>query len=481
MIVKGYVFSILYVLLCVAGSMILHKFGVPKKYTRKFVHILVGFEWPILYYFFGASLHFLAVCVLFTFLLIVDYKVKLLPAMSSDDDNAPGTVYYALAMTVLAFLGLFSEEIMLPFGIGVFSTSLGDGFAGVVGQAITRNNPKIYKSKSCFGTLTNLVVSFLTPLVFSRIYGYPLEIWHCIIIAIFAAELEMFIAQGLDNIFITILVALISFGFVYYPMISDYILPILITPAIIALSYTKKALTLGGVALAVVMDLIISLSLKNFGFAILITFFVGSIIVDKIKKHRKKSGQNQEDVEKRGDCRDIVQVFANGGVATLAALIYIFVPEKILVITFVAALAEAFADTVASGLGAFSDKVYDIFRRERCERGVSGGMSLIGTFSSLLAALFVAVVAYLFGAVSLAELLLIGGAGFLGNVFDSFLGSFVQVKFKCKKCGKIIEKEEHCGVKTEHYRGLKFVNNDTVNFLGTLFAGALAAVIYILI
>ncbi len=482
MIIKGYIFSILYVLVCVGISSILHKIGVPKKYTRKSVHILVGFEWVILDHFFGASPHFLAVCVLFTLLLMLDYKLHLLPSMSSDGDNAPGTVYYALAMTALSFVSLFFEEIMYPFGIAVFCTSLGDGLAGVVGQAVTRGNPKVFKSKSLFGTLTNLFVCFFAPLVFSQIYGYPMEIWHCIVIAVFAAELELFVGRGLDNIVLTLSVALLTLGLLVYPPIVNYILPILITPAIIALSYTKRALTVGGIILALVMDLVISLSLKNFGFAILVTFFAGSIVVDKIKKRCKKAGQNEKNtIEKRGDCRDIVQVFANGGVATIAALIYIFMPNYALVILFAASLAEAFADTVASGIGAFSDRVYDIFRGEKCERGVSGGMSIIGTLSSLVASLFVAFVAYLFGAVDIIGLAIIAAAGFLGNVFDSLLGSLLQVKFKCPVCGKILEREEHCGRKTEHYRGIRLINNDTVNFLGTLFAGLSASLFYICI
>ncbi len=481
MLIKGYIFSIIYVFICVLGSVILHKMGVPQKFTRKFVHIFVGFEWVILYRYFGASWHFLAVCLLFTVLLLIDYKIKLLPAMSSEEDNAPGTVYYAVAMTFMAILSLFIKEMILPFGIGVFCTSLGDGLAGVVGQAITRNNPKIYKSKSLFGTLTNLALSFIVPLVFIRVYGYQLEIWHCVVIAIFAAELELFVDRGLDNIFLTVLVALLSFGLANYQGLENYILPILVTPAIIALSYSKHALTLGGIFAATVMDIIISISLGNFGFAVLLLFFVGSIIIDKIKKQRKNTGQNYICVEKKGDCRDAVQVLANGGVATAAAALYFVIPNRLFIIFFIASLAEAFADTAASGIGAFSENVYDIFRRKKCEKGISGGMSAIGTLSSIIAALLIAVVAFLFGAINPTDMLIITFAGFIGNVFDSLLGSLLQVKFKCRVCGRIVEKEEHCREKTEQYCGLRLINNDTVNFCGTLFAGMVASVCYIII
>ena len=44
MIIKGYLFSILYGIVCLGISLVLYKLGLDKKYTRKAVHILVGFE-----------------------------------------------------------------------------------------------------------------------------------------------------------------------------------------------------------------------------------------------------------------------------------------------------------------------------------------------------------------------------------------------------------------------------------------------------
>ncbi|MBO5315148.1 MAG: DUF92 domain-containing protein [Clostridia bacterium] len=482
MIVKGYIFSILYVLICVAGALLLHKIGVPKKYTRKFVHIFVGFEWVILNHFFGPSIHFTMVCILFTILLAADYKMKLVPAMSSDGDNAPGTVYYAVAMTVLSIVSLFEPRIMLPFGIAVFCTSFGDGLAGVLGQAVKKHNPKVYGSKSIVGTLTNFFVCFFVPFAFGYFYDYPIELWHCLIIAIFAAEIELFVSKGLDNIVITLSVALLAFSLVFYPVINSGLLAVMLTPVIIALAYSKKAMTLGGIVLAVIMDIIITVSLGNFGFCVLITFFTGSVIVDKIKKRGKKAKQKEiEPIEKRGDCRDVVQVFANGGVAMIAAIAYLISGEMVFVFAFCASLAEAFADTAASGLGFFAKRTYDVFRLKKCEGGLSGGMSLLGTFSSLAASAVISLVVLLFGVVDAAGFAIIFVSGFLGSVFDSMLGSLLQVKYRCTVCKSIVEREVHCGAKTEKYRGLSFISNDTVNLFSTFFAAAMAVVIFVLI
>ena len=285
MIIKGYIFSFLYAMICILLAMIVSKFGVPKKYTRKLVHILVGFEWVILTHFMGAgSIHFLIVCVLFTLLLFIDYKIKIVPAMSSDGENAPGTVFYGVAMSIMAFITLFVPDMIYPFGIGVFCTSFGDGFAAVVGQLITKRNPKIYGEKSMYGGLTNVIISFLVPLVFSHLFDLGLGIHHCIFIAVFSFFLELFIGFGLDNIVITVGTSLLTYFLAYYPLTINYIVPILCTPLIIAVAYKKKALSFGGIIAAVLLDIAVSVSLGNFGFIVLITFFAVAVVVDKIKK-----------------------------------------------------------------------------------------------------------------------------------------------------------------------------------------------------
>ena len=227
-LIMGYICGIGYAGVCLVLSLVLYKLGVPKNITRKIVHILVGFEWFILYHFFGAGLHFLAVCVFFLLLLALAYWKNLMPMISSDGDNAPGTVYYAVAMTGVAIVGLFVPDVMVRFGIGIMCTSIGDGLAGVVGQSIKRANPKIYGNKSLFGSVANLVFSFLSALILSEIYSIGLGIPHCIAIALLAVELELFTGYGLDNITITWGVTALTYSFVHFHPVTNYILPVLL-------------------------------------------------------------------------------------------------------------------------------------------------------------------------------------------------------------------------------------------------------------
>ncbi len=480
MILKGYFFSIIFAFICLLLSALLYRIGLPRKYCRKTVHILVGFEWFILYHFFGAGLHFTVVCVVFLAILALTYKSKLMYMISSDADNSPGTVYYALAMTGVSLLSCFIPEIALPFGIGVMCTSIGDGFAGVFGQIKSRFNPKIYGEKTLFGGIANFVLSTVCALILSGVYDVGLSLGQCIFIGVLSCELELITGLGLDNISITWSTTALAYGFMYFKSMGNYIVPIILTPLIFAFAFKKRALTSGGLISAFILDIIISVSLGNFGFVLLSAFFMCSVFVDKIKKSHKNNGRVGE--SQKGDCRDYVQVLANGLVPGICAIAYLITKNTIFVVAFVASLAEAFADTTASGLGSLSDTAFDPFRWKSCDKGISGGMSIIGTTSSLVASLSISLIALVFGKFDfgITAFIVASVCGFLGCIFDSLLGSLVQIKYRCSVCDKLTEKELHCNQKTTKESGWALVDNDIVNITSTAFS-SLAAVIIILL
>ena len=474
MIIKGYIFSVFYALICLAFAFVLYNIGVAKTTTRKVVHILVGFEWVILNHFMGAGIHFLAVCLLFLLILMVSYRKNLMPMISSNEDNAPGTVYYAVAMSIMATVTLFVPKMILPFGIGVFCTSVGDGFAGLIGQSIKSSfNKRIYNNKTLFGTFANFVFSLTSIFVLKNIYAIDLSIVNCLLIAIFATELELFVGRGLDNIAVTLGAAFLSFFIINCPETANYIAPILLTPLMIAFASKKKALTIGGIAAALLVDIGISVSLGNAGFLILLSFFVFGIVSDKIKKKHKKSEQNEL---KSIECRSYKQVLANSLISLIFAILCIVTKQRIFAVAFVAGFAEALADTFASGFGVFSKHTVDIVRFKPCKKGLSGGVSFIGSICAVLGATLIAAVAYAVGLINAREIGVVILAGFLGCVVDSILGATIQVKYKCSTCGTIVEKKEHCQAKTVKNSGLSFVDNNLVNFLSTVFAAVLSII-----
>ena len=473
MIALGYILAFLYGIFCLLLAHVAYKLGMPKIYTRKLVHVLVGFEWVILYFFHGTTIHSLVVCIAFLALLFIVSRKNLMPMISSESDNSLGTVYYAVAMSVMAAVCFLLPELMIPFGIAAFCTSFGDGFAGIVGQSIKCKNPKIYGNKSLYGTLANFVFSFISAEIFVLVFELDLKLLQVFAIAFICVCFELLGAFGFDNILLPLAVFALSSAFLYFDGIGNFLAPILLTPLVLLLVNKKKLLTKDGVLAAVLIDIFISLSLGNFGFILLLTFLLLGAFSDKFKKKIGQKKQNSEN-------RNWKQVLANSSVATLLAVAYFITKNNVFAILFATALAEALSDTFSSSFGSLAPHAYDITRMKKIKKGLSGGVSLIGTLFGLLGAGIIALVTLAFGVADAKLFLIIFVSAFFGMLFDSVLGSLLQVKYKCPVCGEITEKRLHCNTETAHNCGVKCVSNNLVNLLSTAFSAALAAVLFLI-
>jgi uncharacterized protein (TIGR00297 family) len=198
---------------------------------------------------------------------------------------------------------------------------------------------------------------------------------------------------------------------------------------------------------------------------LLLLFFITSSGLSRAFKKRKQ-GLNEK--FSKGNERDAGQVFGNGGLATLFAALHAFYPESILPwVGFAAALAAVNADTWATELGVLNPTpprmITDL--KKRVEKGTSGGISLWGTFASLLGACLIALPAARFtGNWLLFPLISLAGLG--GSLFDSLLGATVQAMYYCPTDKKETEKHplHTCGTETVQIRGWEWLNNDWVNF-----------------
>lgn len=471
MILKGYILSLVYAACCVLLGGAAHKLGLPKQYSRKIVHILVGAEWLILYAFVGISIHFLIVAAICTLALLLDYIFKLVPAMSSEGENSLGTVYYGIAMTSLAAVTLFVPDMIFPFGIAVFCTSLGDGAAGVVGQLVKRANPEILGKKTLFGFGANAAVSFGVVFAFSKLFELDLTFGSMVIIALLSAVVELVCVFGLDNMLVTFGVAALSFALLRWPWLESYALLFALIWAVVAVVYEHRALSISGIVLAVALAIVSTVALGNCGFILLLLYFAASIITDKIKKRAKAITPNPNAPKKKFK-RNMFQVASNGAAAGACALLYIIFGNPAFSVGFVAALAEALSDTAASGIGALAGKTFDPFRFRPCEKGTSGGMSLIGTSSSFAFGTALSALAWAMGIINVWGALIAASAAFLGMVVDSALGSLVQAKFVCPVCGRRHEKRVCCGTPSKRVSGLGFITNSTVNFISNVIAAS---------
>ena len=471
MVLLGFAAAFLYGAICILASVILEKLGVSKRLTRKFVHIMIGFEWAILYVFFGPGWYSFAVCAAFTALLVFAYYYKLMPAISSDGDNAPGTVYYGVSMTVMSFVSIFLPSLFLPFGAAVVCTSVGDGLAGVIGTYFGKRARKFIGGKTVVGFAANFVSSFGFLLLFSFFFNNFFSVTDALWIAALSATVEVVSSRGLDNITVPLSVCALTYLLVNASWINGYAVPIVLTPIVAAFVLERGVLSVRGVIAALIADAIVSVAFGNFGFIALLLFLALGAGSDKVK--HIKSGKSDKSV------RNEKQVMANSAVACLCALAYIFSPIPAFMAAFTVALAEALSDTVSSGIGALSANTYDIVRLKKCTRGISGGVSLIGTLSGVFAAFIIPLVALLFGTLGVVDMLIVSLFAFLGCILDSILGSLVQVKYRCKRCGAVTDNLVHCGAEGNKFSGISGIDNSMVNFLSSAICAILTMIVFI--
>jgi uncharacterized protein (TIGR00297 family) len=209
---------------------------------------------------------------------------------------------------------------------------------------------------------------------------------------------------------------------------------------------------------------------------LLLTFFISSSALSRLFAQRKSAISEKFS---KGSQRDWGQVFANGSLGALLAVISGFWPASVWPwFAFIGAMAAVNADTWATELGVLSQTDPRLISNgRRVERGTSGGITLMGILSTLGGAALVGLVAILFynltGVTGLLAALL---GGLAGSLFDSWLGASVQAIYYCPACEKETERfpQHTCGTPTWLKRGWSWLNNDWVNFACSL-AGALVA------
>jgi len=253
-----------------------------------------------------------------------------------------------------------------------------------------------------------------------------------------------------------------------------------------AVSVRGRSLSLSGGLGAIV----IGTAIYGYGgwtwFVVLLSFFFSSTLLTKFR-YSAKTAKGVSEL--KAGARTIWQTIGQGGVAALTAGLALLRPNNsgLLAVAFVAALAEANADTWAVELGVLSKRnprVITNFSKE-VPPGTSGGVSPLGEFSAVVGSLFVAGVAAIlavFGNASLVLLLVATIAAVAGEHIDSVLGATVQAVYYCPNCRKETERRVHkCGSATKHVKGLQAMSNEAVNFISTALAAVLAVIIYLLI
>jgi uncharacterized protein (TIGR00297 family) len=188
------------------------------------------------------------------------------------------------------------------------------------------------------------------------------------------------------------------------------------------------------------------------GLLLLALFFVSGTAATSWKRAEKSSVRGHAAHE---STRRPGQVIANAGVAAIAGILAILLPghKPLFLLLMAASLSSATADTLSSELGmVYGRRFYHLLTLKPGERGLDGVISIEGLLlgiagSTLIAAAYALTTTNNFRLITIIIL-----AGTAGNLIDSLLGALFE------------------------RRGL--LSNDAVNFLNTLAAAGLAALLY---
>lgn len=228
----------------------------------------------------------------------------------------------------------------------------------------------------------------------------------------------------------------------------------------------KNALTVPAAIEAMVLIFMSCFLGGWFGLSFLLIVYFSIAGLDLILK--KKTSNIFGSINKKSGARDHIQVAANGVAALLCLILFGITKLHVFIIGYAVALTESFADSVASDVGVLSktDPI-SICRFKRIPRGLSGGVSLLGTVSSLVAVIFCALLYYMFFR-NIAEAAIVATFAFIGCIIDSILGDLLQEKFLCTRCGTITERAMHCEIRTGFHSGVKGIDNCAVNFISNI-------------
>lgn len=253
-------------------------------------------------------------------------------------------------------------------------------------------------------------------------------------------------------------------------MFIDYMIGFILSLSIALTAYLKHSLVKSGLIAAIFIGTFIYVFGGLTLWVVLISFFISSSLLTKL--HEKK-----EDSPDKG--RNYLQVISNGLVPAIFSILYYYLNSEIFLIAAAASIATSNSDTWASEIGILSKgKTRNVINFKVVEKGISGGVTRLGTIASLIGALFIGLIFSLmylitFGVtfeILLTFTLIITLCGFLGCLIDSYLGSVIQAKYRGIDSGKISEKKWLTDEKVILVSGIVFITNDTVNFLSSLIA-----------
>jgi len=216
---------------------------------------------------------------------------------------------------------------------------------------------------------------------------------------------------------------------------------LVVTLAFAALGRFVRGVSSSGAIAGAVVCFVLFAGAGPGAFVALVSVFILTWISTRLgygQKQKLGTAQNREG-------RTASQVLANLSMSAACAALFKITGNAAFLLATAAALSEAAADTVSSELGqAGSAKARLITSWKVVPAGTDGGVSIAGTLGGIAAAVLVTLVCVAAGMFPLKQTAASVMAALFGMIADSYLGATLEKR--------------------------KLLNNNGVNFLGTLVA-----------
>lgn len=460
----GYVFFLIFAL----GPIVQKKTNTET--SRKLIHTGLFLVWVLIDLFFKDTVHQIIIPVIFLVLNALSYKYDIYKSVERKEDNHKGTIYFAAAITAVMTAAYFLPELYYPSGIASFCLTFGDGFAAMIGY--NTDTPKLRNNKSVSGSIACICSSVIALQIFAAVYPVDFSGPAIFLVSFYAAIFEL-VGKGLDNFSVTFGTFLMSWLLIRF---GDAAMLHALDAALIVfiIVFFAGSIDYYGSLLSMFMVFSFYYFGGAFGLWYLLGTFFTIFAVSVLRKGLRPDLKKEKS-------RNFLQILINGGLGTLFVILYGAFGKTEYMAVSAAAIGGCFIDSLSSDVGVMSRKIpFDPLKRKKVESGLSGGMTVLGTSAALAGSVILGAVTAWALRLSVTDAVVIALLVFAQTLIDTLLGSGIQVKYRCTVCGQITEKTEHCGEKTEYYSGLRYVNNNGVNFLSSVIVTALACLVYLL-
>lgn len=136
-ILLGYLLTYIYVfLILILLGILKSKKRIKEQTSRKLVHILMGFTWLIMVYFFKNSIHMIILPITMVIFNFLSYKFNIMQSMEQEKKDSKGTIYYAISFVVLACLTYYDNNFLPFYGNRYFYYGTRRWFSPLIGRKI---------------------------------------------------------------------------------------------------------------------------------------------------------------------------------------------------------------------------------------------------------------------------------------------------------------------------------------------------------